>query len=93
MSIVKRIIIGLSFLIGLVFVYLVAIIFFPIMSLPKQPIPRRKKENDELGKPPVSRQNVQFSVNGININAWLYWFNEQLRFGGSRGCIENSRCG
>ena len=63
--------IGFCILVGTVLIYLIVIIFFPVLSVPKQPITKRKREQ-ERKKPPASRQDVQFSVAGTNISAWLY---------------------
>ena len=51
--------------------YLVVVIFFPVLDVPKQPFPRRRKESGGR-KPPPSRQDVQFDVDGTTIRAWLY---------------------
>jgi len=72
MKIVKSVLIGLCALIVTILLYLIVIIFSPILSVPKQPIPRRKKEEKETKKPPVSRQDVHFSVEGKTVSAWLY---------------------
>jgi cephalosporin-C deacetylase-like acetyl esterase len=72
MKIVKSVLIGLCVLIVTILLYLVVIIFSPVLSAPKQPIPRRKKEEKETKKAPASRQDVQFSVEGKRISAWLY---------------------
>jgi cephalosporin-C deacetylase-like acetyl esterase len=72
MKIVKSVLLGLCALIVAIVLYLVVIIFSPILFVPKQPIARRKKEEKETKKPPPSRQDVQFSVEGKRISAWLY---------------------
>jgi dienelactone hydrolase len=62
----------LAGLIAAVFSYLVVVIFSPFLSVPKQPLPRRKKGDNGRKQPPASRQDVQFSVDGTTIRAWLY---------------------
>jgi len=47
MKIVKSILIGLFALIAAILIYLVVIIFAPVLTVPKQPIPRRKKDEEE----------------------------------------------
>ena len=96
MTILKRMLIGFCILIGTVLIYLIVIIFFPVLSVPKQPITKRKREQ-ERKKPPVSRQDVQFSTAGINISAWLYLPEERSKpvpcivmnhgFGGTKDCL------
>ena len=72
MTIVKVIVTGFFILLATILLYLIVIIFAPVLSLPKQPIPGRKKEDKEPIKPPASRQDVQFSVEGQRISAWFY---------------------
>lgn len=71
MKIAKRILVGLFVLIAAVLSYLVVIVFFPVLSVPKQPIETPKKQNGRKKAPPT-RQDVKFSVNGTTISAWLY---------------------
>lgn len=72
MTALKRVLIGLCVLAGAALIYLIVVIFFPILSLPKQPIPKEKKDDDKPKEPPASRQDIHFSVAGTNISAWLY---------------------
>jgi len=72
MIIAKRILAGFFTLLATIFLYLIVILFSPILSVPKQPIPRRKKDEEETEKPPASRQDIQFSVEGKTVSAWLY---------------------
>ena len=69
---VKRAVLGFSVLIVTILLYLIVILFSPVISAPKQPMPRRKKEDNEGTEPPSSRQDVHFSVAGSKISAWLY---------------------
>ncbi len=69
MTKVKGILAGL---IAAVFGYLIVVIFSPFLSVPKQPLPRRKEGDNGRKPPPSSRQNVQFSVDGTTIRGWLY---------------------
>ncbi len=71
MTILKRMLIGFCILVGTILIYLVVIIFSPVLSVPKQPMTKRKRER-ERKKPPASRQDVQFSAEGSIISAWLY---------------------
>jgi cephalosporin-C deacetylase-like acetyl esterase len=96
MTILKRMLIGFCILVGTVLIYLIVIIFSPILSVPKQPITKRKREA-ERKKPPASRQDVQFSAAGTNISAWLYLPQDTSKpvpclvmshgFGGTKDCI------
>ncbi len=72
MAFIKGIFWGLIALIVSVLIYLIVIIFFPVLSAPKQPIPTQKKRDNERQKAPTSRQDVAFSVAGQTISAWLY---------------------
>ncbi len=97
MKIVKSVWIGLCFLIAVILLYLIIILFSPVLSLPKQPLPKRKKEEKEPGKPPASRQDVQFKAAGKRISAWLYLPQERSRpvpcvvmnhgFGGTKDAV------
>ncbi len=96
MKILKSLLAGFTALIAAVVVYLVVIIFFPVLSVPKQPIEKRKRDNGQK-KPPPSREDVTFTVNGTAISAWLF-LPEDLSepvscvvmcqgFGGTMDCI------
>ena len=95
MKIAKSILVGFFVLIAAILGYLVVIIFAPVLSVPKQPIERRKKENGR--SKPFSRQDVQLTVDGTTISAWFY-LPENLSnpvpcvvmcqgFGGTMDCI------
>jgi len=97
MKMVKSVLIGLGILIATILLYLIVIIFPPILSVPKQPIARRKREDMERKEPPLTRQDVQFAVSGIIISAWLYLPQEPSQpvpcmvmshgFGGTKDCL------
>ena len=97
MTVVKSVLIGLIVLIATVLIYLIVIIFFPVLSVPKQPIATRKKGENGRKKAPPPRQDVQFSVAGTNISAWLYLPDDTSKpvpcivmsqgFGGTKDCI------
>lgn len=72
MKILKSLLTGFAALIAAVVVYLVVIIFFPVLSVPKQPIETRKNKENGKKKPPPTREDVTFTVNGTTISAWLY---------------------
>ena len=61
---------GLGILIGAILIYLVAIIFLPVLSEPKQPIQKTEPEKDET--PPNCRKDVTFTVEKTTVRAWLY---------------------
>lgn len=94
MTNVKGILAGL---IAAVFGYLIVVIFSPFLSVPKQPIPRPKKGDNGRKQPPSSREDVQFSVDGTTIRAWLYLPPDapgpapcvimSQGFGGTKDCI------
>jgi fermentation-respiration switch protein FrsA (DUF1100 family) len=68
---VSGIVIGI--LIGVIVLYLAVVIFGPGFDVARQPLPNLKttgEDNNE--KPPESRTDVSFKVDGIPINAWLY---------------------
>ena len=79
MKIVKSVLAGFILLFVFLILYLVVIIFAPVLSVPKQPIPKRKKAEKEPKEPPASRQDVQFTVEGKRISAWLYLPEDQSR--------------
>lgn len=56
-------------LVGTILLYLLVVIFAPGFEVAKQPIPRRKREDET---PPDSREDVSFLVNGLQVNGWLY---------------------
>ncbi len=63
------ILIGLGILIGVILIYLVIIIFFPVLSVPMQPLQKEKPEIDEV---PECRNDVTFTVGKTTVRAWLY---------------------
>jgi hypothetical protein len=71
MKLAKKLFAGFMTFILALLVYLIVIIFFPILSVPRQPIVKKKRGKGRP-QPPASRQNVQYSVNGQTISAWLY---------------------
>ena len=97
MKIVKSVLFGFCALIAIILLYLIVILFAPILSVPKQPMPKRKKEDGAPEKAPESRHDVQFAVAGTNISAWLYLPEDTSipvpclvmshGFGGSKDCI------
>ena len=60
--------IGLSIFIGVVLLYLIVIVFFPVLAVDEQPIERSGKPEN----PPGYRHDAHFEVDGTNIHAWLY---------------------
>jgi len=91
------ILVGLGIIIGVILIYLVVIIFFPVFSEPKQPI---QKTEPEIGKVPKCRNDVTFTVEKTTLSAWLY-LPEELStsvpciimshgFGGTKGMILES---
>ena len=56
-------------LLGAILLYLLVVIFAPNFAVPKQPIPKRKREGY---KPPDSREDVSFLVHGLQVSGWLY---------------------
>lgn len=59
----------ISILFSLIVPYLIIIIFAPGFEVPKQPIPRRRRQDKT---PPDSREDVSFVVDGLQVSAWLY---------------------
>lgn len=64
------ILIGLGVLIGLILIYLIIIIFFPVLSVPEQPIQKAKPETGKAV--PECRNDVTFTVEKTALSAWLY---------------------
>jgi cephalosporin-C deacetylase-like acetyl esterase len=63
----------LGILIGVIVLYLVIVIFFPGFSVPKQPLPFSATAIAEKPtEPPESREEVNFEVGGLRLNARLY---------------------
>lgn len=60
-------------LIGIIVLYLLIVIFAPGFNVTKQPLPisesATKAQND---KPPESRKDVSFKVEGLSVSGWLY---------------------
>ena len=72
MEIVNIVLLGLGVFIGIILFYLVVIIFFPVLSVPKQPMLNVKQPDKEDIKPPKCRKNVSFEVGNTALSAWLY---------------------
>ena len=64
------VLIGLGIFLGVVLVYLIIIIFLPILKVKQIPIPVH--EEGDQAEAPSSRTDVEFPVDGINISGWLY---------------------
>ncbi len=64
----KKILKVLGIIIGLIAVYLVVIIFFPVLNVKEQPIHLNYNKSDV----PVCRQDVTFTVDGSMLSGWLY---------------------
>jgi pimeloyl-ACP methyl ester carboxylesterase len=97
MKIVRGVLVGLGMLVGGVLIYLITIIFAPILSVAAQPITDQKKKGVDCNRPPTYRYDVQFAVCALNISAWLYLPKDTSRavpcvvmshgFGGTKDCI------
>jgi len=68
----KVILLGLGILIGIILIYCIVLVFFPVLSVPKQPIKKQTEDHNISNIPPTYRYNVQFAVDKTNIHAWLY---------------------
>jgi len=66
--ILKLLLIGLGVFVGLIVLYLVVIIFFPVLNVENQPI-ERIKSSIEI---PACRQDIAFKVDGLTLNGWIY---------------------
>lgn len=73
MEIVKIVLLSLGVFIVFILLYLVVIIFFPVLSVPKQPIQKSKQPEKEDIKPPKYRSDVTFKVGETALSAWLYF--------------------
>ena len=97
MTILNGALMGFGFWIGIVLMYLIVIIFLPVLSVPRQPINRQSEDLTDSIEPPTSRYDLQFPVGGMNIHAWLYLPEDisspvpcvimSTGFGGTRDCI------
>ena len=56
-------------LLGALLLYLLIVLFGPGFDVPKQPIPKRRRDEKP---PPDSREDVSFLVNGLRVSGWLY---------------------
>ncbi len=65
-----KIIKGFSIFAGLILVYLIVIIFFPVLNVEKQPMKLEKISS--RASAPDCRKNVTFKANGLTISGWLY---------------------
>lgn len=72
MTLIQGLLMGFGILVGVILIYLIVIIFFPMMTVPRQPIKTQPRKNNLKVNPPEFRHNVHFSVNEMNIDAWLY---------------------
>ncbi|MBU7018674.1 MAG: alpha/beta hydrolase, partial [Theionarchaea archaeon] len=84
---------ALGIIIGIIILYLVAIIFLPVLSQSEQPIHAGKSETDIV---PKSRNDVTFTVEETLLRAWLYLPQKSSSvpciimsngFGGTKGMI------
>lgn len=72
MEIVNIVLLGLGVFIGIILFYLVVIIFFPVLSVAKQPMLNVKQPDKEDMKPPKCRKDVSLEVGNTALSAWLY---------------------
>ena len=72
MLFIKFFIFGLGILIGILFLYLVIIIFFPVLKVKKQPIENATIPEDDLQIPPKCRSDIYFESKETTINGRLY---------------------
>ena len=97
MATIKKITVGFFVLVTAILVYLIVIIFFPVLSLPKQSFNKSKRQNGRKQAPP-SRQDVHFSIKGTMLSAWLYMPERRMTdpmpcvvmstgFGGTKDCL------
>ncbi len=97
MKIARGVLIGLGMLVGGALIYLITIIFAPILSVTAQPITDQKKKSSERNRPPTCRHDVQIPVADLKISAWLYLPEDTSisvpclimsnGFGGTKDCI------
>ncbi|HPQ43822.1 MAG TPA: alpha/beta hydrolase [Syntrophales bacterium] len=72
MTVLMGALMGFGIWICIVLIYLIVIIFLPVLSVPEQPIYRQSEDLSEDTAPPPYRHDVEFSVSGTTIRAWLY---------------------
>ncbi len=68
MVIVMKFLKGLGIFIGLVAVYLIIIVFFPVLKVEEQPIQLKNIKTDA----PPGREDVTFKVDDSTVKGWLY---------------------
>lgn len=58
---------------GMAILYLVVVIFWPGLTVAKQPLQTLKRATEDTAdKAPKSRKDVSFEVGGLSVSAWLY---------------------
>jgi fermentation-respiration switch protein FrsA (DUF1100 family) len=72
MAVLKIIGIIICFFIGVIILYLAVVIFSPGFSVPKQPIQKAKRPDEEVIKTPKFRKDVTFRVKETALSGWLY---------------------
>jgi uncharacterized protein len=97
MTILETAFIGLGILIGTVLLYSTVVIFFPVLTVAKQPLNREQGAGIENQRPPDYRHNIQFDVDGTIIHGWLYLPDQisgtvacvvmSTGFGGTKDCL------
>jgi acetyl esterase/lipase len=71
--VLKIIGITIGSLIALYIIEVLIVTFLPGLSVPKQPLGKKKRAaNEKTAQPPPSRRDVSFHVKGTKIRAWLY---------------------
>lgn len=71
MTFLQGLMLGLGIVVGLILIYLVVLVFFPILRVVAQPIEKALADTDREAAPDC-RQDVRFSVDGTDLHGWLY---------------------
>ncbi len=71
-KIAKRILQVIGVIIVIFAIYLLIVGLIPGFSVPEQPFKKTKQPTEIKAKPPESRKDVSFKVNGTSLSAWLY---------------------
>jgi len=61
---------GLGILLGLILLYLIIIIFFPVLKVKPQPMSKGKSASKK--EPPKCRENIEFTVGQETLSGWMY---------------------
>ncbi len=80
----KIILIILGALLAILLLYLITIIFFPVLKIKDQPLEISKNDINKSSPPPECRSDVTIKSEAVNLSSWLYMPDS---FSGTIPCI------